>query len=70
MAQVIDIPKNSLVTIIFSDCGGLFWLSIQVDGQLHCTLDFDTAGERQRACNDLAAALYANNGMDVPVLPQ
>lgn len=66
-----DIPKNSVVTMIFCDRGDdRFWLDILVDGQPYHTVDFDTAGERQRAHDDLTAAMYASGGIDVSVLLQ
>lgn len=65
-----DIPKNSIVTLLYATRDGAFCLDILVDGQPYHSEPFDTEGERQRAHDDLLEAMRSTGGVDMPGLPQ
>lgn len=63
--------ENPMVSFVFADRGdGKFWIDVLVNGQPYDAMDFDTATERQRACDDMLEMLRSVGGKDMLSLPQ
>lgn len=59
-------PRKVMVSYVFRDAEDGFWLDCEVDRQPHQSMHFDTAGERERAYDDLLGMMRQLGAQDMP----